>query len=132
MLELMYFKRRTFAIQAIQISMFNIEEVAEWCGGTVVNTKHGTAIQLNITEHKVTKQVQAYLGSYITKGKTFKSYTYPAFHSIFRQEDPAQFVKVRQLVEQIRMEQHAATLSGNYDLVQDASDRLTQQILDLL
>jgi hypothetical protein len=40
MLDLQKFNRRTFEVEAIQIELSNIHEVAEWCGGTIEQRPH--------------------------------------------------------------------------------------------
>jgi hypothetical protein len=40
MLDLQKFNRRTFEVEAIQIELSNIHEIAEWCGGTIEERPH--------------------------------------------------------------------------------------------
>ena len=46
-LQLKNYTRRLFSVDAVQVTNENLEDVAKWCGGSVVNTTNeGKAVRL--------------------------------------------------------------------------------------
>lgn len=84
------FERKPFTLEAVQVTPDNIEEVAEWCNGEILeNRDKGEHMSRKYISAKTTnprdkRQSQAYLGDWVTKsGRSFKFYTPTAFAKNF-------------------------------------------------
>lgn len=78
----MQYQRKTFPVQAIQITPENIFEIAAWCGGVVYKSD-----RLRISLKEVTprpKMATAYVGHWILKtSQTFAVYSDKSFQHSF-------------------------------------------------
>lgn len=78
------FTRKPLHVDAIRVSPENMEQVAEWCGGSIGQKGHRKFIRLFIPYVRTPRQTVAYSGDWITKvGKSFKVYTETAFKDNF-------------------------------------------------
>lgn len=82
--------RKPFPVEAIQVSEENAAEVAEWCGGEVLEeTKRGTNwkyIKVPVHRPLNLRQTKAFLGDWLLKSEMgFKVYTQRAFESSFEE-----------------------------------------------
>lgn len=88
------FERKTFVIEAMQVSLENITQVIEW-----VNSSGGRAtlmqddikrpyISIDVRRPANQKQTMAYIGDWVTKsGIAFRIYTDSAFHRSFEETE---------------------------------------------
>jgi hypothetical protein len=93
-METKEFARKTFTVQAVEVTLENYREVAEWCKGEVVfeSTKMlGTTTKLPVIKIKGQgdnrgKEFKATLGCYVVELKgSFRSYRPPQFWSSFEE-----------------------------------------------
>lgn len=91
-IETKKYSRRPFHVEALRVDKSNINEVAEWCGGTVVevpmsNTdKTEMFIQVDVHAPASERQSRAFPGDYVLLlegGRSFKVYTTKAFNKNF-------------------------------------------------
>lgn len=97
-METSKYVRKSFDVDAIQVTDENIEEVAQWCGGTI-ETPH--ALSLEEAKHiKVRvrypineRQTKAFVGDWVlNSGRGFKVYTNNAFNKQFVSSDPGNII----------------------------------------
>lgn len=88
--ETQKFQRKSFAVEAVQVTPENMKDVAEWCAGKVMSDgeKEGHLsrehIKVRVAYPINDRQTQAYLGDWVLKsGKSFKVYTNAAFEKSF-------------------------------------------------
>lgn len=81
------FVRKTFKIQAVQVTEDNINEVAKWCSGevkTALNGQGKTFIEVNVKKPMSDRQKQAFVGDWVLYNKSgYKVYTDRAFNACF-------------------------------------------------
>jgi hypothetical protein len=135
------FERYTFRVEAVRVTTANLEEIAEWCGGRVVETpgyapgrKH-----IQVPTGPTGKGLdRAHLGNWVTclvKARSFRVYKeksfLEAFHSIM--SDTEKYAKVHQMLTQISTAQDKATYyqdshAGVMLLVDDIARRLCEMM----
>ena len=79
------FARKTFYVDAVRVSEANLEEVAQWCSGTVKTDETGHSF-LSVEVHRplTERQTQAYIGDWVLfAGSGYKVYTPKAFDKSF-------------------------------------------------
>lgn len=82
MLNILKYNRKSFPVDAIQVTSENMTEVAEWCKGTI--NDEGVYISVDVKNPLTTKQTQAFVGDWVLKApKGFKVYTDRAFSKNF-------------------------------------------------
>lgn len=88
------FIRKSFPVDAIQVTPENMQAVAKWCAGTIKHDgeKEGHLsrdyIKVRVAFPINERQTQAYLGDWVLKsGKSFKVYTNSAFEKSFFPEE---------------------------------------------
>ena len=79
------FARKPFYVDAVRVSEANMEEVAEWCKGTVETDADGVKfIRVEVHRPLTEGQTQAYVGRWVLfAGAGFKVYTPKAFDKSF-------------------------------------------------
>lgn len=78
------FARKAFYVDAVRVSESNIEEVAEWCHGTIKEGADGKFIQVKVHRPLTERQTQAYIGDWVLyAGTGFKVYVPKAFDKSF-------------------------------------------------
>lgn len=79
------YTRKRLDVDAVQVSAENMEEVAEWCGGSIKGdgtTKH---IKVNINRPLSERQTKAFVGDWVLHSVTgFRIYTPKAFENGFQ------------------------------------------------
>lgn len=100
--------RKSFPVEAIQVTEENMKDVAEWCNGSVMRAsvqKDGEAsrprnfIRMNINGARNSRQTTAFAGDWILKSaESFKIYTDKAFKGTFT--DPYKDQDLVSIVEQ--------------------------------
>jgi hypothetical protein len=79
------FARKPFYVDAVRISEANIEEVAQWCEGSVELTEDGQKhVKVKVHRPLTDRQTQAFVGDWVLfAGTGFKVYTPKAFDKSF-------------------------------------------------
>lgn len=85
--------RREFPVKAVQVTPENMEEVAEWCGGTIVTPEAGQKhIFSEIGNAMNERQKKAYVGDWVLEltesAVKFKFFKDKAFHNSFALKGP--------------------------------------------
>lgn len=77
-----------FVVEAVQVSLDNMEDVAKWCGGEIVLEKRGGRliqyIKVDVKHPLTERQTRAFLEDWVLKSETgFKTYSKRAFPGRF-------------------------------------------------
>lgn len=90
------FVRKSFPVEAVQVTPDNMKDVAKWCVGQIMSDgeKEGHLsreyIKVRVAYPINERQTQAFLGDWVLKsGKSFKVYTNSAFEKSFEAKEPA-------------------------------------------
>lgn len=81
------FQRKTFNVEAIQVTEENMADVAAWCQGDVreSDTDNGAYIKVRVHNALTEKQTKAFVGDWVLyAGKGYKVYTDKAFTAGFQ------------------------------------------------
>lgn len=90
------YARKSFPVEAVQISSANMERVAKWCGGVVESERRGSRtikfIKVEVTRATNERQKRAYVGDWVLcftrhEKKNFKCYTPQAFDNDFEKSE---------------------------------------------
>ena len=88
------FVRKPFFVDAVEVTIENMADVAAWCGGEIKKNNDAettTYIEVNVQRPLHPNQTRAFPGCWILRsgssGNNFKVYTNKAFKAAF---DPAQ------------------------------------------
>lgn len=87
-LEVREFTRRSFPVQAVEVTEENLKEVAQWCGGKV-KTFHGETyihvpVKMPNNPYKSPNPFKAFIGYRVLKSETgFRVYRPDAFEAAF-------------------------------------------------
>lgn len=87
-LQIEQFRRKTFNVDAIQVTPDNIDEVAEWCGGDVRTEqqkgKNVKFVKVRVYKALDDEQTKAFVGNFVVyMGSGYKVYKYNAFMRTF-------------------------------------------------
>lgn len=87
-MEIKNFSRKSFDVEGVQVTHENLSEVAEWCGGKLLQEYGGEAaseyIKVNVRHPLNMRQTRAYAGDWVLKtARGFKVYTNDALDSSF-------------------------------------------------
>lgn len=84
-METHLFERKTFTVEAVQVSLENMPEVVRWTGGTLrKDDLHRPYVAVEVNRPANVKQTMAYEGDWVLKTATgFRIYTDHAFHKSF-------------------------------------------------
>ena len=87
-LQIEQFRRKTFDVDAIQVTPDNIQEVAEWCGGDVRTEKQKGRdvkfVKVRVYKALDDEQTKAFPGNFVVyMGSGYKVYKYNAFMRTF-------------------------------------------------
>ena len=89
MIETQQYARKTFIIEAVQVTEDNIEEVAEWCSGDVrqvvgKDTEIKRYVKVRVHHPLNERQTKAFVGDWVLyAGTGYKVYTPKAFAGCF-------------------------------------------------
>lgn len=87
-LEIEEFTRKSFPVQAVEVTEENLHQVAQWCKGKV-KTFHGETyihvpVKMPNNPHKPPNPFKAYVGYRVLKSETgFRVYSPQAFEAAF-------------------------------------------------
>ena len=79
-MEIKNFSRKSFDVEGVQVTHENLSEVAEWCGGQLLQENDGVQgsefIKVNVRHPLNKRQTKAYVGDWVLKtARGFKVYT---------------------------------------------------------
>lgn len=84
MIETSKYTRKPFEVEAIQVTAENMDEVAQWCGGTVTTEGDTKFIKVEIDRVLNERQTKAFIGDWVLKqNDSYKIYTSKAFRKSF-------------------------------------------------
>ena len=90
--------RKSFEVQAVQLTDENLEAVAEWCGGKIRQTKGSDTrppcpyVKVKVYRPMNERQTMGFPGDWVfDDGKSFKVYTKNAFDKSFEEPEPPSF-----------------------------------------
>lgn len=86
-----HFVRKPFYVDGVRVTKENIEEVAQWCGGTIKETqpkdknkKPSRYIEVEVHRPMNERQKRAFTGDWVLQAENgFKVYTDPALKNTF-------------------------------------------------
>lgn len=93
-LQVVNYVRRPDPVHAVFVTSDNLQEVAEWCSGTVQNVTHTSPhvliAPIDIKSARTRRKTRAYPGDVIAKNKDggFKVYPKNSFDQIFKLVEP--------------------------------------------
>lgn len=78
------YTRKPVHVDAIQVTEENIETLALWCQGNLINDGDGDYIKVDVHTPRNERQTQAFVGDWLLyHDKGFKVYTDEAFRKTF-------------------------------------------------
>lgn len=88
MVEPVKYVRKPFEVDAVQVTEGNIEEVKDWCQGTLQQDGNRQFIKVHVARALNERQTKAFPGDWVLyAGAGFKVYTNKAFHKTFEQPE---------------------------------------------
>lgn len=97
------FTRKPFEVDAVQVTAENINDVAKWCQGEVVNEDGQQFVKVRVLRVLNDRQTKAFIGDWVLyAGTGYKVYTAKAFQKSFVARDG---------VEELRTIAEPATVS---------------------
>jgi len=91
------FTRKSFDVDAVQVTEENFDEVAKWCQGEIVPETENTKKHIKVRVIQVIndRQTQAYVGDWVLySGRGYKIYTNNAFRRSFTPKNDERQVTV--------------------------------------
>jgi hypothetical protein len=83
-METIKYVRKPFEVEAVQVSAENIEEVAEWCAGSMETEGDDKYIKVRVARVLNDRQTKAFIGDWVLyAGTGYKVYTAKAFAKTF-------------------------------------------------
>lgn len=88
MIETVRYVRKPFPVEEVQVTAENMKDVAEWCGGEIVETPgEAIHIKVDVVQTMNERQTKAFVTDHVLKSTTgYKVYTDKAFHKSFEPE----------------------------------------------
>lgn len=114
------FERCTFRVEAVRVTTTNLAEIAEWCGGRVVETRgyEPGRCHVQVPAGPDGKAIaRAHVGNWVTcldRMRSFRVYKEKSFLEAFRgiMSDTEKYAKVHEMLMKIRNAQDTATYWG--------------------
>lgn len=142
MLEPQEYTRKTFTVEAVQVTPENIGEVATWCGGEVKTTydpgydENVTCVILQTSPSYLGEMsALAYPSDWITRiGDRYKVYNDNVFQRAFDKVEPMTDLHagVQQLVRSAMVKQDVATYHEDTTGMDTVAEDTTKKILELV
>ena len=86
MIETTIYVRKPFEVEAVEVTAENIEEIKDWCEGTL-DSDNRPFIKVKVARALNERQTKAYPGDWVLyAGTGFKVYTAKAFHRTFEKQ----------------------------------------------
>lgn len=107
-METSKYVRKSFDVDAIRVTDDNIEEVAQWCGGTIeaphaLSLEEDKHIKVRVRYPISERQTKAFVGDWVlNSGRGFKVYTNNAFNKQFVISDPTPEQISDEAIEKLR------------------------------
>lgn len=124
-LNIQQYQRKPFPVEAVQVTLDNMQEVAEWCGGEIVLDKQGSRlvnfIKIEVQHAISERQKKAFLEDWVLKTNSgFKCYSSRAFPKNF---DPVP-------VEELKNSVTANELLGQQTLFPSATAEAIEDVFN--
>jgi hypothetical protein len=89
MIETQKYERNPFPVQAVQVDEHNVQDVADWCAGSVNGPKGAQYVKVNVFKPMNDRQTQAFVGDWVLYAESggFKVYPDKAFKKNFTLSD---------------------------------------------
>lgn len=89
MIETQKYERNPFPVQAVQVDEQNVQDVADWCAGSVNGPKGAQYVKVNVFKPMNDRQTQAFVGDWVLYAESggFKVYPDKAFKKNFTLSD---------------------------------------------
>lgn len=90
-MDIKHGRKTSFDIDYVDVTVENIQEVADWCGGTVIGTGSGIYIQIADKSAMNSRQTKAYVNDVMTKHLglgTFRAFSRKAFEKAYHEIVP--------------------------------------------
>lgn len=79
------YAKKVFYIEAVRVTLTNMEQVAEWCGGVVQHTRAkpekdypaSPYVKVNVHNPRTVRQTRAFVGDWVVKAENNVWRTYP-------------------------------------------------------
>lgn len=89
-LEIAEYQRKPFTVQAVQVTVDNMQDVAEWCKGEIILEQHGGRlvqyIKVDVPDARTERQKKAFIQDWVLKTDSMvKCYSKKAFPNTFEQ-----------------------------------------------
>lgn len=113
------YERKTFRVEAVRVTSTNMDEVAEWCGGRLVDSSNYGRKHVMVPTGKNSESLApAFVGNWITcldKGRSFRVYKERSFLEAFRGilSETERFAKVHEMLLKLALAQDRATYHGD-------------------
>lgn len=107
-METSKYVRKSFDVEAVRVTEENIDEVAQWCGGTIeaphaLSLEEAKHIKVRVRYPINERQTKAFVGDWVlNSGRGFKVYTDNAFNKQFVSSDPTPEQVSDEAVEKLR------------------------------
>lgn len=84
MLEPKRYAHKPVIVEAIQVTVENLGDVARWCNGRVCKAGDNKFVKVDVHNAKLNRHTQAYVGDWVLKTEHgLKVYTPKAFDAVF-------------------------------------------------
>lgn len=84
MIETQKYKRKSFDVDAVQVTSENMQDISEWCSGSVEEEQNRTFVKVPVNRPLDERQTKAFPGDWVLQaGSGFKVYTGKAFGKSF-------------------------------------------------
>lgn len=135
------FERCTFRVEAVRVTTTNLEQIAEWCGGRVVDTPGYAVGRRHVqvpTGLEGNSIARAHLGNWVTclvKARSFRVYKEKSFLEAFRgiMSETEKYAKVHAMLMKIRNAQDTATFwEEGYDGVMLLVEQTARELCEMM
>lgn len=112
--------RKPFTVNAVQVTLDNMEEVAKWCGGEIIIEKRGGRliqyIKVDVNRPLNDRQTKAFVEDWVLEAGTgYKCYSKKSFPSSFEKYNKAE-VTPDELAQAFDLNMRAAMNQGQEPL----------------
>lgn len=129
------YQRKSFTVEAVQVTQENMREVAKWCGGTIAQTPDKKFyVALNVANNGPRRIFRAYMGYWVVlaMGGRFMVYPDKSFNATFEPEKPrVRYSDVLRLVKVVVTERDATIYNGDARGTTQLCENIAREIYDL-
>ncbi|QBZ73610.1 hypothetical protein SEA_ROSAASANTEWAA_46 [Streptomyces phage RosaAsantewaa] len=137
-IETKTYARKSFTVDAVQVTEENIRDVATWCGGTVAKKLDDTGrlyIKLERVNVSYKRRTMAFVGDWVLVSSTgFKIYENKSFKGVFEPIDltaSQKFSKVHALVMDAMRRQDAETYNDTSSNATPYGEEIAKRIMEV-